>query len=175
MTQKVWLIKNNELRGLEKVYQPKSLILHMDKSTGPTTNIIYMKMYDTFCSTNSFHSSQKAFCKVLGCDCRKSPKERLWLQTWMLNETAWLAISILVHPKGVRWGWGQGTVQASQVLPHPKSSNIVFIWTFNSYTVAHLCWNRKGPSPKCSCRVGSTKIVQDIVVSWSINYPLYWN
>lgn len=128
-----------------------------------------------FAAPTVFHSSQKAFCKVLGCDCRKSPKERLWLQTWMLNETAWLAISILVHPKGVRWGWGQGTVQASQVLPHPKSSNIVFIWTFNSYTVAHLCWNRKGPSPKCSCRVGSTKIVQDIVVSWSINYPLYWN
>lgn len=28
----------------------------------------------------------------------------------------WFAV--VIHPKGVRWGWGQGSVQANQVLAH---------------------------------------------------------
>lgn len=35
-----------------------------------------------------------------------------------LDEKAWLAVSILIHPKGLLSVWGHDTVQASQVLSH---------------------------------------------------------
>ena len=36
----------------------------------------------------------------------------------MLGENVWLAVSVPVHPKGIGQGWGQGSMQTSEVLPH---------------------------------------------------------
>ena len=38
-----------------------------------------------------------------------------------------------VNLKDVGWGWGQGFVQASQVLPHQTGNIVFFLWT-------RLCW-----------------------------------
>ena len=46
----------------------------------------------------------------------------------MLGDLARLTVSVPIHPKGVRWGSGQGSVQASQVLPH-RSRQTISVWT----------------------------------------------
>ncbi len=45
-----------------------------------------------------------------------------------VGEKAWLAVSALIHPKGVLSGWGQDSVQASQLLPHQTRSSMS-LWT----------------------------------------------
>lgn len=35
----------------------------------------------------------------------------------MVGEEVWVTISVPVHPKVVRWGWGQGSVQDTPVFP----------------------------------------------------------
>ncbi len=60
------------------------------------------------------------------------PIEHLWAQALMLDNKAWLAISIPVHPKGVRWGWGQRSVRVSQVLPHQTQ------WQHLHHSIGHL-------------------------------------
>ena len=47
---------------------------------------------------------------------------------WCWGDQAWLAVGIPIHPKGVRWGSGQSSVQASQVLPH-RSRQTIPVWT----------------------------------------------
>ncbi len=44
----------------------------------------------------------------------------------------------------VWWGWGQSSVQASQVLPH-QTHRTMSLWS---------CWNRKGPYPNWQCSSG---------------------
>jgi hypothetical protein len=39
----------------------------------------------------------------------------------MLGNKAWLAVGVPIHPKGVLWGSGKGSVQASQVFPQTIS------------------------------------------------------
>lgn len=46
------------------------------------------------------------------------PKEQSQGQALMLDEKAWLAISTLIPAKGVKWGWGQGSVHANPVPLH---------------------------------------------------------
>ena len=46
------------------------------------------------------------------------PEAHLWGHPLMLVGKAWLSVSALIHPKGVLSGWGQDSVQASQVHPH---------------------------------------------------------
>ena len=46
----------------------------------------------------------------------------------MLDGKAWLSVSALIHPKGVLSGWGQDSVQASQVHPHQTLSSMS-LWT----------------------------------------------
>jgi len=43
-------------------------------------------------------------------------------------QKAWLAVSALIHPKGVLSGLGQDSVQVSQVLPHQTRSSMS-LWT----------------------------------------------
>ena len=50
------------------------------------------------------------------------------LRTLMLDEKAWLTVSTLIHPKGVLSGWGQDSVQASQVLQQQTRSSMS-LWT----------------------------------------------
>ena len=45
-----------------------------------------------------------------------------------VGQKAWLTVSALIHPKGVLSGWGQDSVQASQVLPHQTGSSMS-LWT----------------------------------------------
>lgn len=48
--------------------------------------------------------------------------------TLMLDKKAWLAVSTVIHPKGVLSGSGQDSVQASQVLPH-QTHPPTLLWT----------------------------------------------
>lgn len=63
------------------------------------------------------------------------------------------------HPKGVGWGWGQGSVQAGHFLPKLKNK---LNWRDN-ILIGHAlctdwqsCWTRKGPFPICCQKGGST-------------------
>ena len=73
----------------------------------------------------------------------------------MLDGKAWLSVSALIHPKGVLSGWGQDSVQASQVHPHQTLSSMS-LWTLLCALVhSHVGTGRvrvpftgtKGPSP----------------------------
>ena len=44
----------------------------------------------------------------------------------MFGEKVWITFGIPVHPKGVGWSWGQGSKQASQVLPPQTRKTIPF-------------------------------------------------
>ena len=77
----------------------------------------------------------------------------LWGQTLMLDEKAWLAVSALIHPKGVLSGWGQVSVQASQVLPHQTRSSIS-LWTLLCAPVRSHVGTGRGHG--CSCSVLET-------------------
>ena len=44
----------------------------------------------------------------------------------MLDRKTWRSVSALIHPKGVLSGWGQDSVQASQVHPHQTLSSMSF-------------------------------------------------
>ena len=46
-----------------------------------------------------------------------------------VGRKAWLAVPALIHPKGVLPGWGQDSLQASQVLP-PQTHSSMSLWTF---------------------------------------------
>ena len=46
----------------------------------------------------------------------------------MLGDYDWLTVGVPIHPKGVQWGLGQGSVQVSQVLPH-CSRQTISVWT----------------------------------------------
>ena len=74
------------------------------------------------------------------------PEAHLWHHTPMWDRKAWLSVCALIHPKGVLSGWGQDSVQASQVHPHQTLSS------------------RKGPSPNCSHRVGSWNCPTSLVM-----------
>lgn len=39
-----------------------------------------------------------------------------WEPTLMLADKVWLTVRAPVHLKGIRWGWGQDSLQASEVL-----------------------------------------------------------
>ena len=52
----------------------------------------------------------------------------MWGHILMLDGKAWLSVSALIHPKGVLLGWGQDSVQASQVHPHQTLSS-TSLWT----------------------------------------------
>lgn len=47
----------------------------------------------------------------------------------MLGNNAWPAVSDPFHPKGVGWGLGQDTLQASLVLPHITGKGMS-LWTW---------------------------------------------
>ena len=73
----------------------------------------------------------------------------------MLGDKAWLAVSVPIHPKGVQWGWAQGSVQASQVLPH-RSQETISVWT--SLCALGHCSTETGKGfPNCCNNVGSTE------------------
>lgn len=36
----------------------------------------------------------------------------------MLDDKVWLTVSVSLLPRGVGWGWGQGSMQASMVFLH---------------------------------------------------------
>lgn len=39
----------------------------------------------------------------------------------------WLKVGVPVHPKGVQWGSGQGSVQTSQDLPHQTENKSIHL------------------------------------------------
>ncbi len=78
------------------------------------------------CCCNSLHSSGKVFCKIWDPGCRDLLSE---VQHLRWGEETWLTVGVPVHPKGVGWGWGQGSVQASQVLPH-QTGKTISLWTW---------------------------------------------
>ena len=85
----------------------------------------------------------------------------LWGHNLMVDRKAWLSVSTLIHPKDVLSGWGQDSVQASQVHPHQTLSSCLYGPAL--CTGAQSCWNRKGPSPNCSYKVGSMELSN---ISW---------
>ena len=58
----------------------------------------------------------------------------------------------LGRAQGVRWGWGQGSVQ---VLQH-RSRQTISVWT-SSCSRGLYAETRKGPSPNCCHNIGSTE------------------
>ncbi len=46
----------------------------------------------------------------------------------MLGDRVWLTVGVPVHPKGVGWGGGQGSVQERQV-PH-QTGKTTSLWTW---------------------------------------------
>lgn len=76
-------------------------------------------------------------------------------QAWalMLGKKAWLPVGIPVQTKGIGWGWGQGSVQVSQLLPHQTLKTFSF-WTLLCARGALSCWNRKGFSSNYRNNVG---------------------
>ena len=69
------------------------------------------------------------------------------------DEKAWLAVSALIHPKGILLGWHQDSVQASQVPPHQIRSSIMDLALCTS---AQSFWDRKETASTklgaCNCR-----------------------
>ena len=78
----------------------------------------------------------------------------------MLDGKAWLSVSALIHPKGVLLESGLCAGQSS--LSTPNSLSYVCMG-LALCTGAQSCWNRKGPSPKCSHKVGSMELSN---ISW---------
>lgn len=72
----------------------------------------------------------------------------------MLNEMAWLAISLPVQPKDVRWGLGEGFVRANH-----DPSNLVFMDP--ALCTGHAC---KIAFPKLCPQSWKYSIVQNILV-----------
>ena len=74
----------------------------------------------------------------------------------MLGDKAWLAVGVPIHPKCVRWGWGQGSVQANQFIPH-WSWQTLSLWT--SLCARGHCHPEtgKGLPQNCCQKVGSTE------------------
>ena len=93
----------------------------------------------------------------------------LWDRALMLGDSAWLVVCVPIHPKGVWWGWGQGSVQASQVLTHRSRQNISIRTSL--CTGALSCWNRKGPSPNCCHKVGSTEWSRMSLYAVALRFP----
>ena len=58
--------------------------------------------------------------------CAHSVK-RAFVRSLVLDAKAWLAIDIPIDPKVPRWGWGQGSVQATGVASTPNSSKHAFM------------------------------------------------
>jgi len=67
----------------------------------------------------------------------------------MLDKKAWLTVSPLIHPKGVLLGCsGQLSSSTPNLLIH------VFV-DLDLCTGSQSCWNRKGPSPNISYKLGA--------------------
>ena len=77
---------------------------------------------------HSLHSSGKSFHKIL--EWNLQPFGHLWGQALMLDERAWLAIVIPIHPKGVQWGCSQGSVQITGVAPRQthQTMSLCTLW-----------------------------------------------
>lgn len=82
------------------------------------------------CSYNGFHSYRKDFHKILsvsvGILAHSSSRALVWSDTNVGQK--YLARNLTIYPKVVQWGWGQGSVQASQVLPH-QTHLTIYLWT----------------------------------------------
>ena len=79
-------------------------------------------------------------------------------------------LGVPIYPKGVRWGWDQGSVQASQVLSTPISTNY-FCMDLALCTGALLCWYRKVPSSNCCLKVGSTESSRMSLYAVALIFP----
>ena len=67
----------------------------------------------------------------------------LWGHTMMFGGKAWLTVSALLQPKVVLSGWGQDSVQASQVHPHHTLSSMSS-WTLLCALVHSHVGTRRG-------------------------------
>ena len=73
------------------------------------------------------------------------PEAHLWGHTLMLDGKTWLSVSALIHLKGVLSGWGQDSVQSSQVHPHQALSSMS-LWTlFCELVHSHVGTGRGHP------------------------------
>ncbi len=84
---------------------------------------------------------------------------------WCSEIKVWLTVGVPAHPKGVWWGWGQGSVETSSVLPH-QTGKTISSWscfvhrsavmlkqetqTVDTKLKAHYC-QKQGVSPLVYC------------------------
>ncbi len=89
----------------------------------------------------------------------------------MLDEKSWLANSVYlpIYPKGGWWGWGQGFVRATQVLPqqtYPAKS----LWTLLC-ALGHAGIEKS--LPHTVPQSWKHSIVQNVLVCWCIKTYLH--
>ena len=71
-----------------------------------------------------------------------------------VGQKAWLSVSAQIHPKGVLSGWGQDSVQASQVLPHQTGSSMS-LWTLLCALVRSHVGTGRGRPQTVSTKLGA--------------------
>ena len=90
--------------------------IHMELVPPAITAHILLERLSTICWNitvgTCFHSATRALVR----------------SALMLGDEAWLVVDVPIHSKGVQWGWGQCSVQASQVFPH-QSWQTISVWT----------------------------------------------
>ena len=95
----------------------------------------------------------------------------------MLDRKAWLSASTLIHLKGVLLGWGQDSVQASQVHPHQTLSWMSLWMTLLCALVHSHVGTERGYPQTVPTDLGAWNhvTVQHLLVCWSIQSSFHWN
>lgn len=129
------------------VWTPEHYTLHCDSSTchSKTSGINLLLLQPPLI--------WKGFPPYFGTSLQEfgpiQPQEHQWGPSLMLGDKVVLTVGIPVHPKGVGWSWGQGSVQASQVL-------ILSFMVLALYMGVFSCCNGNRPCSNCCQKVGTT-------------------